>query len=322
MVAGNKTCWLELSITPSNRTLLPPKTLNDINYAQNNLPPIYYMQAACDFRAGFLDYLNNWAVPGCCPTCECGGDVSFSTATIPPQPVQVLPNPLVPNLTCSQIYPVSEQVPTLGGGTLNRPLRAVLAVQRAGKVYPHHRLTTQVTGAARFACQRDLGIVRCRQGWIEYDQNCYYPPQVRSCFIRLTMTGLRRRAAQRHRHAGRSSRGLHRWHGGVDTHRARRQVPPLARRLLVRLHHPLPRLRLLGGRLRAQLHLLHVRQQRHRRGRAGALLVRERRLPGPALPLRRLPGALLADVDVPAHAIDFNQRAGRRAVSRCVLMHG
>jgi hypothetical protein len=120
MVAGNKTCWLELSITPSNRTLLPPKTLNDINYAQNNLPPIYYMQAACDFRAGFLDYLNNWAVPGCCPTCECGGDVSFSTATIPPQPVQVLPNPLVPNLTCSQIYPVSEQVPTLGGGTLNR----------------------------------------------------------------------------------------------------------------------------------------------------------------------------------------------------------
>ena len=190
MTAGGSACWLILGITPSNRTMLPPATLNNINYAQNTMPDPFYETDICGFTVGRFTLLNTWAVPGCCPTCKCGGDVSFSVLAdgLWPVPFFVRANPLIPNMTCNEIYPVSGIVPTLGGGTIPRNfedylcffpfINPALAAQSLQEQYTQCQLLGGwVADQGRTVCMRSLGKVECRQGWLPFDQNCYYPPQ-------------------------------------------------------------------------------------------------------------------------------------------------
>ena len=190
MLAAAANCYMSMTITPSTRTLLPPPTINDVNYAQNTLPQPVYQTLGCGFDVGRLDLLNEWAVPGCCPTCKCGGDVSFTILVngLVPLPFEVRPNPLIPNMTCTQIYPVSNIVPTLGGGSLPRNfedylcffpfLDPGLASQNIQQAYLQCQLFNGwIADSGRTVCMRSLGFVECRQGWQVYDQNCYYVPQ-------------------------------------------------------------------------------------------------------------------------------------------------
>ena len=199
MVAGMLTCHLMLSIRPSNRTLLPPMTLNDVNYAQNNLPFPDYQTLVCSFDVGRFSLLNTWLVPGCCPTCLCGGDVSFTTSGLSPQPFRIRPNPQIPNMTCDMVYPLSDAVPTLGGGTLPRNfenylcffpfLNPDLAQETLQNAYLQCQLLSGwVADQGRTVCMRSLGFVNCKQGWLEFDQNCYYPAQS-YLDARLAVTG-------------------------------------------------------------------------------------------------------------------------------------
>ena len=195
---GLTSCTMSFYIAASNRTLLPPLPLDDVNYQENHLPlPYYYTSAMGGYRLGYLAGDNTWAIPGCCEGCPCFGVPQMTTSDIPAIPLFFPADPNVVVKTCDQVYPPGDTIPTWGGGTYPRQAGAYACYApfilpnlvnqtgstqsgspQSGSIQEKFKQCLMLGGVtftpAKIACQVDLGWVPCRAGWLYFDTYCYY----------------------------------------------------------------------------------------------------------------------------------------------------
>lgn len=188
---GGGNCTARFGLTDA---LNPPQInnvfqLTSANYSQNAIPEKYNRERICNAMTCRYDE-NNFLFYDDCPENSIGGgDVSYEDPNAPGLAIFVPPDPNTDfRLSCEEFYTPNETFIDSGGNVLSRELieaelclapfiipeeaenpkrdneKFIQCEKRGGHVY----------GRSRLNCARSITREHCREGWIYFDQYCYY----------------------------------------------------------------------------------------------------------------------------------------------------
>lgn len=187
-------------VTNGTFMLNRPKQLDDLNFAMNQNPDLYYVSRECNRHVGVRDANLQLKFPHTNEAELGGGEFVFKSQRLAGEPIQIDPNSEFAEYdidNCDSFYPpaIEFQAYGLNGtGDLIPPYIAdtgicyapFLEIQRIQNMESNVGLSTDaryldcfkqggyVYGTTRQFCFRPIEKQVCKRGWIYYHQYCYY----------------------------------------------------------------------------------------------------------------------------------------------------
>ena len=171
-------------------TLLAPDPVFSSNYSLYQLPSRYYTTRICNYQVCGRDTSGMLTNAYCDEGDVAGGDVVYTDPRYPHLPIYVPPNANLDfRFDCDEMYPAGESFYDLNGVLIQRmniqsgrcfspfldpslirleatPYQREIQCQKMGG-FPYTR--------AKSYCSRPIiAPIRCKKGWIFFDQKCFY----------------------------------------------------------------------------------------------------------------------------------------------------
>ena len=159
--------------------------VDETNYYLNELP-VYNRNRVCNFHYGVMNENNVLKTPFCYTGDRCGGFLKYETNEFPYDKISVEGDERIEHsLSCADFYPFERfSVGEVDIEVTQRYKNLCFApfyhdVENLD-TYPFerykqcHDMGGFVYGRARNVCARSISEVKCKEGWIYYDQHCYF----------------------------------------------------------------------------------------------------------------------------------------------------
>lgn len=175
---------------PTTYTLLPPDPVTAANYSIAQIPSRYYTTRICNYQVCGRTFDGMLTNPYCGEGEVAGGDVVYSDPRYPHLPIYVPPNPTLDfRFDCEEMYPkaatflnydnVEVARMALASGRCFAPFLDPAAIRAQTSPYEREIQCNKMGGTpytrAKSYCSRPIIMpIRCREGWIYFDQKCIY----------------------------------------------------------------------------------------------------------------------------------------------------
>lgn len=190
--------------TPSSFALelIPPARLTDLNFFQNQFPPVHFQTRECSFHVGGYDANRNLKFPYTSATSVGGGRTKFALpGSLLYLPMEVRPDPNMRHytLSCADVWPKQVAFFDYGLGPDDNgvtdgntqphfvvetglcyfPFLDVLGLRSAEATDNARDLNCFKQGGFTYGqskshCAREIQVSRCKLGWYYFNQYCYY----------------------------------------------------------------------------------------------------------------------------------------------------